>query len=111
MAFFLHTRVLLAPLPAIYFSACHRSLFPQLYRRDNPNKNRSRATFRSWSSWNIPWRTLSVLFHTVTMVSSRKQRGEIEGRAKNSSAARFARTSFSKCPNDYLKGHTVELCS
>src|SRR5439155_10065824 len=111
MALFLDTRVLAGASPERYFSACHRSVFPHWYRRDNPNRNRSRATLRSWSSRNTPLRTLSVLLHTVTIVSSKKQRGEIEGRAKNSSAAGFSRTSSSKYSTRFSKGLTVELCS
>ena len=111
MALFLDTSVLMDASPEMCLSACQRSVFPHLYRRDNPNRKRSRAMLRSWSSRNIPLRTLSVLLHTVTIVSSRKQRGEIEGRAKNSSAAGFAPTSFSKYSSRAPRGMTLELCS
>jgi len=69
--------VLFAPLPAIYFSASHRSVFPQLYPRDKSKQNRSRVTLRSVVQTEHSLADSVVLFHTVTMVSSRKQRGEI----------------------------------
>ena len=47
MALFLDTIVFRDASPAMNFSACHRSVLPHSYFRDNPNKKRSRATLRS----------------------------------------------------------------
>ena len=111
MALFLDTVVFRDPSLAMNFSACHRSVFPHWYFRDNPNKKRSRTTLRSWSNWKTPLRVRSVLRHTVTIVSSRKLTGEIDGRARKSSVRGLARTSFSKYSTKALSGMTAELCS
>ena len=54
------------------FSACQRKVLPQGYFRDSAKRNRSRRTFRSWSSRKISLGRAAVTLHVVTMVSSRK---------------------------------------